>query len=168
MRKLFASSWLFALLSLLHGNVSYSDDSSYGCGLGSIVAPQKSLVSTTTAMVVDYFIPSRISATTTGTSGCARHSLVMKGKMPQHYAEANFENLKQGIAMGGGAYVQVFGRTLGCSDQVYSRFSRAMQENFQSIFEGSEATNANSTVKRVKNIIKHDPILAKNCSIQQA
>ncbi|MBF0359449.1 MAG: DUF3015 family protein [Oligoflexia bacterium] len=155
---------ILSIFTLLLSSTCYSEDKSAGCGLGSLAAPQQTLISTTTANIVDYFLPSKISATTTGTSGCAKHSLVMKHKMDLHYTQVNFENLKQEIAMGGGIYTQVFGRTLGCNDEVYPTFSDRMQKNYQRIFIQNN-DNSVKALDSVKYIIKGDPILSKKCNV---
>ncbi|MBF0298070.1 MAG: DUF3015 family protein [Oligoflexia bacterium] len=157
--------FLFLLMLAFSISTLYAEDKSAGCGLGSLAAPKQSLISTTTANVVDYFLPSKYSATTTGTSGCAQHSLVIKNKMDLHYTEVNYENLKQEIAMGGGVYTQVFGRTLGCNDDAYAVFSNEMQKNYQHIFIQSN-DNSKKALDSVKYIIKGNPVLSKKCNIE--
>lgn len=123
---------IFATLALTF--TAFAEDKSYGCGLGTMVAKEKSLISTTTAAVVDYLVPVRASATTTGTSGCERHNLVMLQKPGAKFALVNYAMIEMDAAQGGGEHLSSFAFKMGCSFQDQQKLNDVVQKNFVELF----------------------------------
>lgn len=150
------------ILSLVLTSIAVAEDKSYGCGLGRLAAPKNTLSSTTTAASVDYMVPSRECATTSGTSGCKRHDLILNEKMIEHYVAANIELIRIDIAIGSGEYINSLARTFGCKDHASSDFARIMQSEFEVLFPND--TSAKNTVESIKRIINTTPQLQNACS----
>jgi hypothetical protein len=153
--------FLATSIVLSFSSLVFADDQSIGCGLGSIVAPKHSLVSTTTANVVDYFIPSQSFGTTSGTSGCAKHSIVLNQKMQEHFVEAHIEQIKFESALGSGESVEVLARTFGCSDAGVVQFGSKIQSQFENLSNQGAMSFLNS----VKTMVKKDKNLKSSCSL---
>lgn len=101
---------------------------------------------------------------TSGTSGCAKHDLVMREKAGEHFAEANFQNLMVEMAQGDGEHLRSFAAVLGCNPRVYSQFSGAMQRDYQNIFK-TESTLPREMLDNVKSELSKDPALAQGCAV---
>lgn len=96
---------LFFLVSFnLHA--ASGDTSLGGCGLGWKVAPQHSMISITTRGTTNVWTSS--FGTTSGTSGCARHGIVMRQKMEEHFSETNMDALLAEIPQGQGERIFCF------------------------------------------------------------
>jgi len=152
---------LWAMMLTVLCNYAIADDSSRGCGVGSLAAPKKSLVSTTTATVIDFFVPSQIFATTSGTSGCAKHDLVLLNKMQKHYVAGHLEKIKFDAALGSGEALSVLARTMGCGDNAIENFGQKVQANFETL----ESKNADGFLSNVKEIVKKDQNLKAVCPL---
>ena len=157
--RIFKALLLLTVISTF-SQMAQADDQSRGCGLGSMVAPKQTLVSTTTAATVDYFVPSQSFGTTSGTSGCARHSIVMNQKMQEHFVEANIEQIKFESAIGAGESVEVLARTFGCSDSGVVTFGAKIQSNFETLSNQS----AMKFLDSVKSMVKKDKTLKASCA----
>ena len=126
-----------------------ADDGSYGCGLGRMVAPKDSLISTTTATAVDFFVPVRISATTTGTRGCTKHDIVKAEQEVIQYAHINYDLLELNAAQGTGEHLVAFGHQLGCDASQQANFAKMMRKNFSKVF--NDKANGLELYRKVKS-----------------
>lgn len=138
-------------------------DNSAGCGLGSLIWRDNSIVSATMRMTTNASFSSQLFGITSGTSGCANHSIVMREKAPIYYAEANMEELKVDMAKGQGEYVSIFSDALGCPESLKQEFVNVSKENYSSIFSKSEVT-PEELISNVKQVIKNAPALSGRCS----
>lgn len=130
------------ILALVLGLLSVSawaGDSSTGCGLGWQVAPKQSLVSATTRTITNATFSNQIFGTTSGTSGCAKHSIVKRFEESLHFANFNSDRLKIEMAQGQGEYVTAYAATFGCDSLGSTMFSqKARQLNLSSQATGEE------------------------------
>lgn len=140
---------------------TFADDTSRGCGVGSLAAPQKTLVSTSIAGTVDYFVPSQTFGLTSGTSGCAKHSLVLNQKMQEHFIAVHLEQIKLDSAIGGGESIEVLARTFGCNDQGSDFLGAKLQFNFERL----APQDAKSFQKSVNELVKKDQSLKNACPL---
>src|SRR4051812_42395838 len=92
-------------------SVSRAQDSSSGCGLGWAVSQRQSLLSSWIRNSTNVTFSNTI-AMTFGTSGCARHDLVLNEKKPIYFAEANFNRLMIEMAEGHGEFLGAFAEVL--------------------------------------------------------
>jgi hypothetical protein len=137
-------------------------DQSNGCGLGWYVTSRMSLSATTTRGTTNYFLPNTFSMTS-GTSGCAAHSLVMRDKQGLHFLEADFDQVQADAARGGGEHLGALAQAVGCDSAAYDTFRHTMQANYDKIYDGA-GDNAGAVVGRVHDLINASPELARNCN----
>lgn len=157
MKKLILAA-LLALFSLQ----AFADNSA-GCGLGSLIWKDNSIISGLFRMTTNHSFSSQLFGITTGTSGCSQHSIVMREKAPVYYAEANLEELKIDMAKGEGEYVSIFSDALGCPEGLKGDFAKLSQEKYDSIFTKSEVT-AEEMLNNVKRMLKEAPALSGRCA----
>ncbi len=115
------------------GSFAHADDQSSGCGLGWQITKRNSLVSSTIRSWTNY-IASNTSGMTSGTSGCAKHTIVMKNKEALYYAEANYLKLQSEMAEGKGEHIQAFAKVMGCNEQAAAAVGAVLQSNYGQIF----------------------------------
>ncbi len=133
-------------------------DSSSGCGLGWQVAPKQSLVSSFARSLTNATFLNTI-AMTMGTSGCAQHSIVMKEKEAQYFAEANYHNLMMEMAMGEGENLENFASVLGCSG---ASFGEELQSSYGRVFPNM-AISAGGMLENVRTVIRQNEGLRQAC-----
>lgn len=96
-----------------------------GCGLGSVVMG-KSGSQVLAATTNDILIP-QTSAITTGTLNCTDDGVAMNDREQELFTEANFEVLKQEIAMGQGENIYALASLMGCDESQSQVFSSSLQ-----------------------------------------
>lgn len=149
-----------AVMMIVFSYSLLADDTSRGCGLGTLALPQKTLLSTTTANTVDAFsYPTREFATTSGTSGCAKHSLVLNEQMKAHFVANNLEQIKFESAIGAGESLEVLARTFGCKDS--GVFGAKLQSQYEMLSNKDEKNFLNS----VNELVKKDAHLNTVCPL---
>jgi predicted sugar kinase len=143
------SKFLVLLASLMmFSAVSFADDSSSGCGLGWMVFKKNSLVSSSLRATTNVMFLNTV-AMTLGTSGCARHDIVMNEKKAIHFAQANFGKIMQEMAQGRGEFVTTFADVLGCND--VAGFTSSMQQNFSHVVGSSDGLGLYNTISQEFN-----------------
>lgn len=148
------------MLTLATTSLAHAEDKSDGCGLGWQVTSKTSFLGTTTRGTTNVFIPPTFGMTS-GTMGCARHSIGKKEEPAVRYVVENYQPLTMQLAEGRGEYLDGFARTMGCSST--SDFGRVMQHDFRSITDGGKA-DPFEMYDRVKARIKSDQLLSAQCS----
>src|SRR5262245_39125640 len=121
MRSFKTLSLMVAVLIVMMGQVSA--DNSVGCGLGGYVAKDNSLISATTRSITNSTFSNQLFGITSGTSGCAQHSIVQNKVKAYHFAQVNRDNLMFDMAKGDGKYLTAFAQALGCSENNVAGFS---------------------------------------------
>lgn len=135
-------------------------DSSSGCGLGWAVFKDNSLISSALRATTNAIFLNTI-AMTSGTSGCAKHSIVKNDKKSLHFMDANKHQLMTEMAYGQGEYVSGLATLMGCDAQV---FSETMKERYQEVF-AREGMKARELVNRVQAQILLNKNLAASCGL---
>lgn len=151
---------IIALVALA-SSAAFSADTSSGCGMGYEVAPNQSLVSSSTRSIVNATFSSSI-AMTLGTSGCARHSIVKNEAKGIHFAEANMNQLAVEMARGNGEFVAGFATVFGCQDA--SAFGSMVQSKYESVLPSAN-TSGVELFNNVKSEIKNNASLSATCSL---
>lgn len=146
------------VLALFSGSVMA--DSSTGCGLGSVIWKENSIVSATFRATTNHSFSSQLFGITSGTSNCTKHSIVKREMAPQYYVDANFEMLKVEMAQGKGEYLDAFAATLGCPLTSQGEFNAATQANYEKIMSGKTSSEL---LKEVKGVIRSDINLKTQC-----
>ena len=140
---------LVALLLLAFVSVSRAGDSSSGCGLGWQIFSKNSLVSSALRSTTHAFLPNTFSMTS-GTSGCAKHDIVMNEYKAIHFAEANYSNLMMDMARGQGEYLNGFAAVTNYKGDM-NEFGSFVQENFAHLYPTAN-TSASQMVSNFKNL----------------
>ncbi len=136
------------------------DKSLGGCGIGWKIAPKNSMVSSTTRAITNmWFFP---FATTTGTSGCDRHSIVLNDKMKLHFTENSYHELLVEISQGRGENLTAFSRVLGCNDLATSKVASHLKVNYENLIRNSDAPE--SFLESVTGSLRNDLDISKSCS----
>ena len=136
-------------------------ESSTGCGLGWQVTKSMTTSAAGTRATTNV-TSSNTFGMTSGTSGCAKHSIVQNEKMDMHFTEANFEFLTAEAAIGGGEYLSGWARSQGCTDAVENEFKTEVQKNFIQIFGNNQ--NYSQSLSSLKKVIKNNPNLSRFCN----
>ena len=151
---------IIALVTLA-SSAAFSADSSSGCGMGYEIAPNQSLVSSSTRSLVNATFSNSI-AMTLGTSGCAKHSIVNNEAKGIHFAEANMNVLAVEMARGNGEFLTSFAASLGCQD--VNAFGSMVQANYESVLPSAN-TSGVELFNNVKAQIKNNASLSSTCSL---
>jgi hypothetical protein len=110
-----------------------------GCGLGSLAfGDQKGMIQIVAATVNDILVP-QTSAITTGTSNCTEDGVALIDRERALFAEANFDVIKQEIAMGQGENVAVLASLYGCDGTSVGSFGSAVQASYGTIGKSASA-----------------------------
>lgn len=148
--------WIFVILLALSMN-AFSQDKSSGCGIGWQVT--KSM--TTTASYVRALTNGTFSnsiAMTSGTSGCARHDLVLKEKEKIYFVESNLIPLKREVALGGGERMSALANIWGCANN--ESMTKTLRKNYREIFH---KTSPSTVVEKLNHLMESK---SSGCSSQ--
>jgi hypothetical protein len=157
-------SLMIAAFALFFGSLAaHAEDQSSGCGLGWQVSNKNSLLSSSIRNTTNGIASNQTFGMTSGTSGCAKHSIVQNDKKGIHYAEANFQNLQVEMAEGHGEFVENFASVLGCSPASYGEFSNTMRAHYSEIFD--ESATPSKVLTRVKGAMQAEPGLVAGCKV---
>lgn len=136
MRVLLICTLLLSSISMVHA------DSSTGCGLGSLIWKDRSVISALFAGTTNHSFSSQFFGITSGTSGCSSHSIVKRDMLPVYYAEANLPELRHEMAIGSGEYLQTFAEVLGCDKAAQVEFTKWAQGSYSVMFPTANNTSA--------------------------
>lgn len=137
-------------------------DSSVGCGLGSMIFKENSLLSSSARVTTNQLFLTQYLGVTSGTSGCARHDIVLNEQSHVHFAEVNLKSLSIEMAKGQGEYLASFAHTLGCNEGATEHFAELTRSNFSKIFP-SYKTNAQEMLNNLGQTLRADSELKNNC-----
>lgn len=151
---------LMALCFGLLVTPAMAGDSSSGCGLGWAVFKDNSLISSALRATTNAMFLNTI-AMTSGTSGCAKHSIVKNDKKSLHFMDANKHQLMTEMAYGQGEYVSGLAELMGCDAAV---FGQTMKEGYSDVF-AREDIQPRELVNRVQAQILLNKDLAASCGL---
>lgn len=155
-------SGILLVLLVFAASLNSFADSSVGCGLGNYVMKDNSIVSATFRMTTNSTFSNQLFGITSGTSGCAQHSIVKAKMAPVYYAEANIDHLKVEMALGEGEYLSAFADTLGCDAATKNAFIQETQSNYENIFDNENVT-AHKMLDNVKHVINQNQSIRGKC-----
>lgn len=153
---------LLVLCLLPFANNAFAE-SSTGCGLGWAVTKSMTTTAASTRVSTNATFSNTL-AMTSGTSGCAKHSIVKTKKLQHHFTEANYEFLLAESSIGNGEYLETMARAVGCSDMALPVFKTQMQKNVQTIF--NDEKNVDKTLMEIDAVIRRNKSLRMNCHLQ--
>ena len=137
-------------------------DTGPGCGMGKMawaeyenqknIAPQM-MMATTNAMCSNFL------AIATGTSGCTHDGTIMAEHKVSVFAAANYENLSQDMAQGGGEHLASLASLMGIPAEQQAEFFALAQENYASLIHQGERSPV-AVVRALNDAMAGHPILA--------
>jgi Protein of unknown function (DUF3015) len=163
MKRLVRSS---IFLGLAAGSTAAWADDSNGCGIGWVVFKDKSLVSSSLRQTTNGVAPNTFSMTS-GTSGCARHSIVYTELRGLHFVESNGDALEAEIASGHGNYLESFALTLGCPSSVTPTFAATLRQGYNEIYgDSNDAAQTPSDVyAKIRNVLRTNNEVQNACPL---
>ncbi len=126
MKKIFAT-----LAVVLISTTLLAEDKSSGCGAGWQVTKSMTTSGSVTRSLTNATF-SQSLAMTSGTSGCAKHDLVMQEKEKIHYVESNLIPLRREVAMGEGERINALAAIWGCQNA--ESVSPSLKRNYRQLF----------------------------------
>ena len=121
-------------LSLFFGFSALADEGA-GCGLGKqLFDGQSGLVPNVLAATTNGSSGNNTFGMTSGTSGCDADSVILNDQEQAIFVAANFDNLSQDAAQGGGEYLRSLANLMGCSTSAYSELAGMTRANHAALF----------------------------------
>jgi hypothetical protein len=154
------------LLGLAAGSTAAWADDSNGCGVGWMFFKDKSLVSSSLRQSTNSIAPNTFSMTS-GTSGCARHSIVYTELRGLHFVESNGDALEAEIASGSGNYLESFALTLGCPASVTASFAATLRQGYNEIYGDSNDANqtASDVYAKIRDVLRTNNEVKNACPL---
>jgi hypothetical protein len=138
-------------------------DTGPGCGLGKLawgdykgqkeIAPQVMMVTTNGTGMNTFAISS-------GTSGCTNDGKIMSEHKVTVFTAANFENLSQEMAQGGGENLASLATLMGVPTEQQPAFFAMTQKQYTALIREGEASPV-AMVKAINDAITTNPVLAQ-------
>ena len=163
-KKFFVS--LVAITSL-GSNSAYAADGSSGCGVGWYIFKENSLVSSYSRSITNTFLGNTFSMTS-GTSNCAKHSIVYNEKRGLHFVESNADSLEIAIASGEGQFLQGFAESMGCPNTVTEEFATTLQSGYTQIYSSHEVNGWVDTAglyNKIRSVLNQNSVLRNQCKL---
>ncbi len=162
MKKQLLTIALISLFSLSTGiSVSAADYGVAGCGFGSLVFKDNKAGLQILAATTNGTSGSQTFGISTGTLGCTTDGLVQNEKAQEVFVSLNFDSLEQEMAQGKGEKLQALSGLLGCSADGTAQLGELTKSNFTNLFR--EETTPSTLLSAVKDGIKKDAVLSRNC-----
>ena len=145
---------LIILIFLLPLGAAFAqDDTSVGCGLGTILIKRdRTILSAVIKMSSNSLLSNQLFGISSGTSGCNKHRLVQKEMKIHQFIVHNYENLEIEFATASGEFAQQFAQLLGCTEVSSALY--AIQESYKDIFY-PRAQNTTEFLTRIKRPLHH-------------
>lgn len=135
----------FALIAMSSALADIGSDTGPGCGLGKLLwgeaaSGHNKIVQQVLAATTNGTFGSQTFGITTGTSGCTNDGLVKNDQKVIVFASANFENLKQEMAQGGGEYLSSLATLMDIPAEHQGAFFSMTQEKYTSLVKSGTTT----------------------------
>ena len=155
----------FATLSA----TAFGADGSSGCGVGWYLFKENSLLSSYSRSITNAVLPNTFSMTS-GTSNCAKHSIVYNDQKGLHFVESNADSLEINVAAGSGQYLEGFALAMGCNQEVLPSFASALQSRYTEIYANqssspSEAKDSVGLYLRMKQALQLKDDVVQKCTM---
>lgn len=158
----FAALATFGAIGLTATHARAGDQSS-GCGPAYYVLKENTILSSSLRSTTHGFLfPTVTFGMTSGTSNCAKHSLVEEKRERVYYLTANGDVLRHDAARGEGEFLHGLFTTYGCNPLFERHFGHVLQEQFDAVF--LDATTPSSVEAAASRAIRADSVLADHCA----
>lgn len=139
-------------------------DTGPGCGLGKVVwaehTKQKSIAPQVMMATTNGTSGSQTFGISSGTSGCTNDGTIMSQYKVNVFAAANYENLSQEMARGGGEHLASLAELMGVPEEQRSEFFTVAQAQYASLIQSGDQT-PDGMVKTLHSGMAAHPTLAK-------
>jgi hypothetical protein len=167
-RKMGKMKWLrlgAALLPLSASGVwAAHPDTGPGCGLGKLAwsdySRQKSIAPQVMMATTNGTFGSQTFGITSGTSGCTNDGTIMSEHKASVFAAANYDNLAQEMARGGGEHLASLAELMGVSEPNRSEFF-AMAQSRYARFVASDNRTPAAMIDTLRSGMETHPTLIK-------
>lgn len=130
-----------------------------GCGLGSMIFDgNKKVIHQVLAATTNGTFGNQTFGITSGTLGCTNDGIVMNDQKVVVYARANFDNLSQEMARGGGEHLAALASLMGVPATQHPRFFALTQERYSDLY-ASETTTADQMLVALNGQMSGHPEL---------
>jgi Protein of unknown function (DUF3015) len=136
-----------ALLPLCASNVwAANPDNGPGCGLGKVVwadyKNQKSIAPQVLQSTTNGTFGTQTFGISSGTSGCTNDGTIMAEHKVNVFAAANYDNLSQEMARGGGEHLASLAELMGVPEQNRPEFFALAQSQYANLVASGDTTPA--------------------------
>ncbi len=121
-----------------------------GCGLGSVIFGADGIQ--TSAATTNGSSFNKYSGMSSGTSNCVEDEIAMDQQEQRHFFSANYESLKQEMAVGTGENFEVFVSLVGCQGADVQAAQKIIQDNYSEIFTTGEV-KAEQALENTQKVI---------------
>lgn len=111
---------------------------------------------------IPMYIATGLFSTTTLSSACQIGLLEDEDEERVIYATANYQRLKEEIAIGDGERLNVLAELFGCSSRINRYFAGVLQAHYSSLFS-SDNIGGEKLIANIKKIIKKNRTLKEEC-----
>jgi hypothetical protein len=153
-----------ALLPLCATQVwAENPDTGPGCGLGKLVwadyGKQKSIAPQVLQSTTNGTSGSQTFGISSGTSGCTNDGTIMAEYKVNVFAAANYENLSQEMARGGGEHLASLAELMGVPENQRSDFFGLAQVQYATLIQSGDGT-PEGMIKTLQNAMSAHPRFA--------
>jgi hypothetical protein len=138
-------------------------DTGPGCGLGKLIwadySKQKSIAPQVLQSTTNGTFGSQTFGISSGTSGCTNDGTIMAEYKVNVFAAANYENLSQEMAQGGGEHLASLAELMGIPENHRPDFFTLAQMRYATLIQSGDTTPA-GMIKTLQSAISVHPHLA--------
>jgi hypothetical protein len=130
-----------------------------GCGFGAMIFDgNKKVLHQILAATTNGILGNQTFGISSGTLGCTNDGIVMNDQKAVVYARANFDNLSQEMARGGGEHLAALATLMGVPAQQQPAFFALTQERYGELYQ-SDATTADEMLVALNDQMSGHPEL---------
>lgn len=163
MRKFVLAAAVLAFTALPAAN-AFADATGAGCGVGTMIFKgQRGVLPQILAATTNGSFGNQTFGMSTGTLGCEQDGLVLNEHERSMYVAANYEQIKQDMARGGGEYLTDLATLMKIAPEDRGAFYALTKDRFAAL-TGTADADAEALLARLDEALATDPVLARYAS----